>query len=269
MAGWSIAPPVFGPEQHLLARVISRIGAAGFAQDTLAGLGGLLAIGSWSVYELLPNRPPRMHLSASLLRVDTTAACFATYRDDGLYRCDRSFDSARHTARADGAGGAVLLKTGAGDMAEPHRQAIYERHAMLERLSVVQPDAGGGMLAVNLYRHLGQGCFAAADIEHLAVVALALVAAVRRHIDCRSADDPAAGARQWLQRHRPGLTDRELDVLELLLRGLTYDGIAAQLGLGVGTVKTYRARAFERLGIHFKNELFALVMRAAPDLSPT
>jgi len=259
MASWAITPSVFRPEQHLLARVVSRIGAPGFAQDTLAGLGGLLTIGSWSVYELLPGRPPRMHLSSSLLPVDTTAACFAVYRDGGLYRSDRSFDAARRSAAADGA---VLLKTGADDMAEPHRQAIYERHAMLERLSVVQPDAGGGVLAVNLYRHLGQGCFAAADIERLAAVALPLVAAVRRHIDCRSSEDPAAGAREWLQRHRPGLTDRELDVLELLLRGLTYDGIAAQLGLGVGTVKTYRARAFERLGIHFKNELFALVMRA-------
>lgn len=263
MASWSIAPSVFRPEQHLLARVVSRIGASGFAHDTLAGLGGLLAIGSWSVYELLPGRPPRLHLSASLLPVDSTAACFATYRDDGLYRHDRSFDAARQSAGAAGADGAVLLKTGAGDMAEPHRQAIYERHAMLERLSVVQPDAVGGVMAVNLYRHQGQGSFAAADIEHLAAVALPLVAAVRRHIDCRAAADPAGGARDWLQRHRPGLTDRELDVLELLLRGLTYDGIAAQLGLGVGTVKTYRARAFERLGIHFKNELFALAMRAA------
>lgn len=256
MASWAVTPALFRPEQHLLARVVSCIGATGFAHDTLAGLGGLLAIGSWSVYELLPGRPPRMHLSASLLPVDTTAACFATYRDDGLYRQDRSFDAVRQSH------GAILLKTGAADMAEPHRQAIYERHAMLERLSVVQPDAGGGVLAVNLYRHQGQGCFAAADIEHLADLALPLMAAVRRHIECRGAEDPAACGREWLQRHRPGLTDRELDVLEWLLRGLTYDGIAAQLGLGVGTVKTYRARAFERLGIHFKNELFALVMRA-------
>ncbi|MCZ2497550.1 LuxR family transcriptional regulator [Xylophilus sp. Kf1] len=265
MASGFVAPAVSRPEQHLLARVVSRIGLPGFAHDALAGLGGLLAIGSWSVYELLPGRPPRMHLSASLLPVDTTAACFATYRDDGLYRHDRSFDPARHGAGGDGA---VLLKTGAGDMAEPHRRAIYERHAMLERLSVVQPDAGGGMLAVNLYRHLGQGCFAAADVEHLAAVALPLLAAVRRHIECVGAADPAAGARDWLRRHRPGLTDRELDVMELLLRGLTYDGIAVALGLGVGTVKTYRARAFERLGIHFKNELFALVMRAGLEVAP-
>jgi len=41
---------------------------------------------------------------------------------------------------------------------------------------------------------------------------------------------------------------------------LTHDGIAADLGLSVPTVKTYRNRAFARLGIHFRNELFARVM---------
>jgi DNA-binding CsgD family transcriptional regulator len=41
---------------------------------------------------------------------------------------------------------------------------------------------------------------------------------------------------------------------------MTQDGIASDLGLTVPTVKTYRNRAFARLGIHFRNELFALVM---------
>jgi DNA-binding NarL/FixJ family response regulator len=50
-----------------------------------------------------------------------------------------------------------------------------------------------------------------------------------------------------------------LDVCERLLRGWSYDGIAADMGLSVATVKTYRARAFGRLGLHFRSELFALL----------
>lgn len=46
----------------------------------------------------------------------------------------------------------------------------------------------------------------------------------------------------------PTLTVRELDVCERLLRGWTCDGIAADLRLSVTTVKTYRARAFDRMG---------------------
>jgi len=257
MDSWSLLSSAARPEQRVLARLVSGIGMAGFAQAALEGLSGLFAVGSWSVYELVAGRPPRLHLSASRLAVDSTADCFATYRDAGLYRHDRSFDMARRAAPS---GEAVMLKTRACDLAAPHRDAIYRRHAILERLSVAQARPGGGVLAVNLYRHDGQGCFAAADMEGFAATALPLIATVDRHLACGAEASPAGAACGWLLRRCPGLTPRELDVLELLLRGLTYDGIAAQLGLGVGTVKTYRARAFERLGIHFKNELFALAL---------
>jgi len=48
-------------------------------------------------------------------------------------------------------------------------------------------------------------------------------------------------------------------VCERLLRGWTYDGIAQDMGISVASAKTYRARAFDRLGIHFRNQLFTLV----------
>ena len=53
------------------------------------------------------------------------------------------------------------------------------------------------------------------------------------------------------------MTERELDVCERLLRGFSHDGVAADLGLSVATVKTYRTRAFARLGLHFRSQLFA------------
>ena len=41
--------------------------------------------------------------------------------------------------------------------------------------------------------------------------------------------------------------------------GMTQESIASDLGLSLPFVKTYRNRAFSRLGIHFKSELFALM----------
>ena len=66
--------------------------------------------------------------------------------------------------------------------------------------------------------------------------------------------------RMRLMRLQAELTDRELDVCARLLQGMTHEGIASDLGLSVPTVKTYRNRAFVRLGIHFRNELFARVL---------
>ena len=45
------------------------------------------------------------------------------------------------------------------------------------------------------------------------------------------------------------LADRELEVFDLVGRGLTTREIAAQLGLGVTTVETYRARIKEKLNL--------------------
>jgi DNA-binding NarL/FixJ family response regulator len=45
------------------------------------------------------------------------------------------------------------------------------------------------------------------------------------------------------------LADRELEVFQLIGRGLTTREIAAQLGLGITTVDTYRARIKEKLNL--------------------
>lgn len=45
-----------------------------------------------------------------------------------------------------------------------------------------------------------------------------------------------------------------------LQRGRTQEGIAADMGLAMPTVKTYHNRALSRLGIHFRRELFALML---------
>jgi DNA-binding NarL/FixJ family response regulator len=45
------------------------------------------------------------------------------------------------------------------------------------------------------------------------------------------------------------LADRELEVFDLIGRGLTTREIAAQLGLGITTVDTYRARIKEKLNL--------------------
>ena len=45
------------------------------------------------------------------------------------------------------------------------------------------------------------------------------------------------------------LADRELEVFDLIGRGLTTREIAAQLGLGITTVDTYRTRIREKLNL--------------------
>lgn len=245
------------PDEAALASLVMSIGSPAFASQALAALNAPLQAASWSVYRMWRDRAPELCLSASHGVADTTRACFDAYRD-GLYRLDRSFDLARS---APAAGGATVLQMRAADAPTlEHRERIYQRHGLLERLSVVSAEDDGALLAVNLYHHAHQGAFSGGEREQFVRIAPLVLAGVRRHLALVGLQAAAPGGcshRAALQAACADLTARELDVCERLLRGWSHDGVAADLGLSVATVKTYRTRAFRRLGLHFRSELFA------------
>ena len=57
------------------------------------------------------------------------------------------------------------------------------------------------------------------------------------------------------------LSDREYQVLRLIAAGKSTRDIAAELGLSVKTVSTYRARIFEKMQMKSSAELAAYVVR--------
>jgi DNA-binding CsgD family transcriptional regulator len=263
MNAWT-ATPTTAPDRAELAcltGLVGQIGDDAFAQRGLESLNQVLHAASWSVYQVWAERPPCLHLSASCGVADTTLDCFAAYHA-GLYRRDRSFDLVRRSRRA---GQATVLRMGADEAPNAeHRESIYRSHGVVERLSVAQLEDDGSLFAVNLYHHEHQGAFDPLELERFGRIAPLLLAGVRRHIalqhDALRAGPPRGEAvRDALRARCPLLTERELDVCERLLRGWSYDGTAADLGLTPATVKTYRARAFARLGLHFRSELFALL----------
>lgn len=255
MQTWRIAPQggTRHDVQNSLAGLIGAVGSESFAQSALVHVNRALQAGSWAVYRVWKDRAPVLHFSSAHGLRDTTRDCFAAYLD-GLYRRDRTFDIAQQ--------GATMLRLNARDIPNPdHREAIYKRHGVSERLSIAEPQADGGVLAINLYHHEHQGAFADGELANFEEIAVGLLATVRRHIELTEAAAPprpeAGQLRAALQRRHPDMPPRELDVCARLLQGLSYDGIAADLSLSVATVKTYRRRAFERMGLHFKSELFA------------
>ncbi len=59
------------------------------------------------------------------------------------------------------------------------------------------------------------------------------------------------------------LTSRERAVVGLLLQGLRNKEVAAELGIGEGTVKVHLHKAYEKLGVSSRMELALLVSKAA------
>jgi DNA-binding CsgD family transcriptional regulator len=277
---WTLAEggSVSDAAQHTLAEVIGRVGSAEFSTQALHDINRTMAVGSWSAYRTFPRTTPVCYLSNSFERRDTTSSCFLAYRQ-GIYRRDRTFDALDASKPGQRV---TVIHLAATDVSNPdHRRAIYEHHALRERLSVAKLGTDGSILSVNLYRHLDQPGYRELDLQLFESMARGLLASVERQIALTHAtgDRPAplpaldaSGRREsqldMYRMHRsallelvPDLPSRELDVCLRLLRGMSHDGIACDLGISVTTVKTYRNRAFARMDIHHNNELFALVLQ--------
>jgi DNA-binding NarL/FixJ family response regulator len=199
-----------------------------------------------------------MLLSATCGRPDVTEACWREYRRN-LYLDDRSFDSAREISST---GSLALAHMTAADLPSEHRKAIYERYMLKERLSIVISESREEVLAVNFYRYSGESSFTDGETASISRIAPYLIAAIKRNASIKSktpkSENSSVSVDSLIRNHCPELTDREIQVCAYMVQGLTFDGIAASLNLSPATVKTYRDRAFQRMGIHHRNELFGI-----------
>ena len=241
----------------LLTDLVAALGTPDFARQALERVRDLVPAASWSVYRT--GSRPRLFMSASVGVPDTTRDCWRAYLS-GPHRTDRSLvpQSTGGVASIP-----VVCHVVAGEVLPEHRSLVYEAHGMAERVSVVRRTGDDDLLAVNFYRHDHQRAFTDAQLRDFGEVAAAVLALAEKQLELAPAAGspvtPASSSRQRLLALCPALTRRELDICERLLEGLTHDGIAADLKLAVPTVKTYRNRAFQRLGIHFRSELYARV----------
>jgi DNA-binding CsgD family transcriptional regulator len=266
MRQWNLKQTPAPESTQALADMITRLGLPHFEKELLGGLYPLFPAGSWSVYRTGPHCQPAIFLSASHGMPDTTRDCWRAYLS-GPYLHDRSL------VRADNAhdqAATLLCHINAQEVAAEHRARVYEAHGVAERLSIVRQQADDTVFAINFYRHVHQRAFSDGQVAALEGLAPALLALTQKHLALAqppAPDRPAASASlqslaQRLTRLNGQLTARELDVCARLLQGMTQEGVATDLGLSLPTVRTYRNRAFARLGIHFRNELFALLLQA-------
>lgn len=242
----------------LLAELIAPVGDASFEHALIEALQPLMHAASYSIYRTGTDCAPMLFMSGSRGVPDTTRECWRAYlagpqSQDRTFWLDEPDD------------GTFVCHITAQEVAPLHRARVYEAHGMCERVSVVQ-RTGQSLFALNFYRHQHQRPFLERQVSDFKDMALPLLALVKKHIALTGRAPQPAGGRleDWSARLRtlqPELTAREVEVCARLLLGMTQHGIAAELGLSLPTVKTYRNRAFGRLGIHFRNQLFALLLR--------
>jgi DNA-binding CsgD family transcriptional regulator len=243
-----------------LQGLVGLMGQREFESALLEHLHPLVPAASYSIYQTGHGCDPTLFMSASLGIPDTTRDCWRAYLS-GPYLSDRTLDASSQAPDHP-----VLCHITAPEVPAQHRARVYEAHGMAERVSVVQ-HRDASIFAINLYRHEHQRPFSDGQLSDFAELAPALLALTHKQIELTRPGkrEVMSDVARWLRKLHEAdrqLTKRELDVCARLLTGMTQEGIACDLGLSVPTVKTYRNRAFTRLGIHFKSQLFALFVNA-------
>jgi DNA-binding NarL/FixJ family response regulator len=84
-------------------------------------------------------------------------------------------------------------------------------------------------------------------------------------MQARAIEQMAGRAAEAGQPPESALTDRELEVFELVGRGLSTREVAKTLHLSPKTVETYRGRIKEKLGLSDSTELLHRAVRYAQD----
>lgn len=246
--------------------MIATLGTAGFRESLFGHLDDLAAADHVSLLRFGADGRARLVCAASRPRWRFAQAAQNAYLEHfHAHDPNRSvFAAAR--ARA----GAVVRQLRRDQVpGADYRHYCYDAARLVDRLSVLCGDAGGWH-ALNLYRSREHGHFSEADAIRVRERAALLAACCVRHdrLQQERAAAPgniAAGARletftARLADLQRGLSRRELAVAARVLAGMTSEGIAADLGIGLQSVLTYRKRAYAKLGVCGQRELFSLAL---------
>lgn len=247
----------------LFAPVIAASGGARFADELIAALDRIVRVDHLCLMRFdARTRPPSLE-SATLRGGEHVSEIQRAYLG-GHFRTDPSLRVPESSRFRDGV--AILRLHRDAAARGTFGAQYYERVRLLERLTIA--SIGDGRLhCLNLYRHDEAGRFDDEEFELIEAIARFVAIAAMKHDEAR---DPRsryrdrwgrlAGFLSLLRSAHPGLTGRERDVLARILVGMTSEGIALDLGIGVNSVLTYRKRAYGRLGITSQAQLFSLCL---------
>ncbi len=139
-----------------------------------------------------------------------------------------------------------------------YRRIFFEEPALGDKLSVIG-RTGPAIYYLNLYRQEEHGRFRDDERDLTARIAPLLLAALAQHDMAGFREGSLPPARERKKSRLDVLSTREKDICLLILSGMTEKAMARELGLSPHTVRTYRRRAYAKLGVNDSRALFRLM----------
>jgi DNA-binding CsgD family transcriptional regulator len=143
------------------------------------------------------------------------------------------------------------------------RRLYNDTLGVVDSMAVTIKTGRREWITANLCRQREQGPLDNDEIEAIVQLAPLIATSVARHsrLESDGEGDFRASVSDGIDEICSLLTTRERQVILRILDGVTVEQIAGELGLKPTTVITYRSRAYEKLGISSRRELFSAVLR--------
>ncbi|MBL8269277.1 helix-turn-helix transcriptional regulator [Steroidobacter sp.] len=155
---------------------------------------------------------------------------------------------------------------------------FYAAVDVLDELHYVVPLSPGRSVHVFIERELPGPKFSAAEVETLTALESIVTTAIRAHWRWRDGVLPqrstspiqsAGGIDGVIRNMKPGeLTEREVEVIGLSLRGHSAKLIARELGISEATVTNHKRNVYEKLGVHSQSQLFSMFLNTLSSDAP-
>jgi DNA-binding CsgD family transcriptional regulator len=250
----------------VLENVILSIGSADFESVVFGVFERELRTRQVAIYKFGSAASPEI-LMARDNRADGCVHSLVHDYVGGYYRYDpfRKHYRPSHTRRID-----VEVITVKEIADTEYAQHLFVEPGIAGKLCVILRRPNDAF-CLSLYRDRRHGSFDGDDMSCIHNIKGDLAAAVERHLSLKqqapsiSVGDLAAALRERPKGHL--LSPREVAVCSRLLMGYSNEAIALHLDLSFHSVRTYRRRAYLKLGVTSQNELFALILgrgRAEP-----
>jgi len=240
-----------------LAEMVMRIGEEDFQTSLLRFLHDRMGAEHCAILRFYDDQPIKVGVAsldgtnAAAQQMDLYLANYWRHDPTLIAAQQRSYRSETELMRLDVS---TLPPSGLRDL-------VYRKRHISERLLLCGTFRGSNVL-ISILRSEPHGKFSDVEISRLNEVGEMLLTVVGKHADVVSRRHELVAAITSLpliedcMAHSPeGLPRREVEVCARILYGISSLGIGLDLGIGEETVKTYRKRAYQRLGIATQREL--------------
>jgi len=250
---------------RLIGGLIEALDKPNFWNILLRYLGDVVRFDNWVVLQFSREHKPVV-LAESPNPDGGDDELFQDYLN-GFYLLDPFYIACMDEGRA----GLQRLDDVAPDRfeAEDYYQRYFKLNIVMDEVQFNLPQSDGTMLILSLG---SQHRFGIDEMSLLSAIAPWVLALMRQRTTNHELRDvlpqsvenlsDAADTSSALARGSSNLTNREMEIVHLLLSGFSSKGIAQKLKISPETVKGHRKHIYTKLGVKSHAELFAIYLQA-------